>query len=85
MKPSDTVKWGIRGIRQRKMRAALTILGIMVGTAAVIALVSQTEGIQSSILGQIKNLINPFLIRIYEKNGETGTVKRLTSQGRGIT
>jgi putative ABC transport system permease protein len=63
MKPSDTVKWGIRGIRQRKMRAALTILGIMVGTAAVIALVSQTEGIQSSILGQI-NKLGPTTINI---------------------
>lgn len=56
MRPSDTVKWGIRGIRQRKMRAALTVLGILVGTAAVIALVSQTEGIQTSILGQINKL-----------------------------
>lgn len=56
MKPSDTVKWGIRGIRQRKLRAALTILGIMIGTAAVIALVSQTEGIQTSILDQINKL-----------------------------
>lgn len=56
MKPSDTVKWGIRGIRQRKLRAALTILGIMIGTASVIALVSQTEGIQSSILEQVNKL-----------------------------
>jgi putative ABC transport system permease protein len=56
MKPADTVKWGIRGIRQRKMRAALTILGIIIGTASVVALVSQTEGIQSSILGQIDKL-----------------------------
>jgi putative ABC transport system permease protein len=63
MKPSDTVKWGVRGIRQRKMRAALTVLGIMVGTAAVIALVSQTEGIQSSILGQI-NKLGPTTINI---------------------
>jgi putative ABC transport system permease protein len=56
MRPSDTVKWGVRGIRQRKARAALTILGIMIGTASVIALVSQTQGIQSSILGQIDKL-----------------------------
>lgn len=56
MKTSDTLKWGIRGIRQRKLRAALTILGIMVGTAAVIALVSQTDGIQVSIVSEINKL-----------------------------
>ncbi len=56
MKTADTIRWGVRGIRQRKMRTALTILGIVIGTAAVIALVSQTAGIQSSILGQIDKL-----------------------------
>jgi len=56
MKLSDTVRWGTRGIRQRKLRAALTILGIMIGTAAVIALVSQTQGISASINDQINQL-----------------------------
>ncbi len=48
--------WGTRGIRQRKMRSALTVLGIIVGTAAVIALVSQTQGIQNSIIDQVNQL-----------------------------
>jgi putative ABC transport system permease protein len=56
MRLSDTVRWGTRGIRQRKLRAALTILGIMIGTAAVIALVSQTQGISTSINNQINQL-----------------------------
>jgi ABC-type lipoprotein release transport system permease subunit len=56
MKISDSILWGLRGIRQRKLRAALTILGILVGTAAVIALVSQTQGIQTSIIGQMDKL-----------------------------
>jgi len=56
MKISDSFLWGLRGIWQRKLRAALTILGILVGTAAVIALVSQTQGIQTSIIGQIDKL-----------------------------
>jgi putative ABC transport system permease protein len=56
MKLSDTIRWGTRGIKQRKLRAALTILGIMIGTAAVIALVSQTQGISASINDQINQL-----------------------------
>ncbi|MDI9644694.1 MAG: ABC transporter permease [Candidatus Verstraetearchaeota archaeon] len=68
MKPSDIIRWGLRGIRQRKLRAALTVLGIMVGTAAVVALVSQTEGIQASILEQV-NRLGPNTISIRPSSG----------------
>jgi ABC-type antimicrobial peptide transport system permease subunit len=53
---ADTLRWGSRGIRQRKLRSALTILGIVIGVAAVIALVSQTEGISGSINSQFNKL-----------------------------
>jgi putative ABC transport system permease protein len=56
MRTADTLRWGTKGIKQRKLRAALTILGIMIGTAAIIALTSQTQGIQVSIVGQIDKL-----------------------------
>jgi putative ABC transport system permease protein len=56
MRASDTIRWGTKGISQRKLRAALTILGIMIGTAAIIALTSQTQGIQVSIIGEIDKL-----------------------------
>lgn len=52
----DVLRWGFKGIRERKLRAALTILGIVIGTAAVISLVSQTEGIQKSIIDQMNKL-----------------------------
>ncbi|HRU81691.1 MAG TPA: ABC transporter permease, partial [Candidatus Methanomethylicus sp.] len=63
MKASDTLGWGIRGIRQRKLRAVLTILGIMIGVASVVALVSQTQGIQYSIIDQV-NKLGPTSINI---------------------
>jgi putative ABC transport system permease protein len=56
MRTTDTLRWGTKGIKQRKLRAALTILGIMIGTAAIIALTSQTQGIQVSIIGEIDKL-----------------------------
>ncbi|MGQ9760039.1 MAG: ABC transporter permease [Candidatus Methanomethylicaceae archaeon] len=68
MRTSDVLKWGIRGISERKLRAALTILGIMVGTAAVIALVSQTEGIQTSIVDQM-NKLGPNTISLRPASG----------------
>ena len=73
MKTMDTLRWGYRGIRQRKLRAALTILGIMIGVASVIALVSQTEGIQSNIVNQI-NQLGPTTISIRPSS----TVTQLT-------
>src|SRR5512141_2199396 len=39
-----------------KMRSALTILGIVIGVAAVIALVSVGRGAQSSITSQIESI-----------------------------
>ncbi len=63
MKASDAIGWGIRGIRQRKLRAALTVLGILIGVASVVALVSQTQGIQYSILDQV-NKLGPTTINI---------------------
>ena len=56
MRFSDVLIWGFRGIRQRKLRSALTIIGIMVGSAALIALISQTQGIQVSILAEVDKL-----------------------------
>ena len=56
MRASDTIRWGTKGLKQRKLRAALTVLGIMIGTAAIIALTSQTQGIQVSIIGEIDKL-----------------------------
>ncbi len=64
MKFTDIIKWGIRSLRERKLRAILTILGIVVGTTAIIALVSQTEGIQFSIIEQMSKLgPNTILLR----------------------
>jgi len=63
MKASDTLGWGIRGIKRRKLRAMLTILGIMIGVASVVALVSQTQGIQYSIIDQV-NKLGPTSINI---------------------
>ncbi len=42
-----------RNIRERKTRSALTILGIMVGVGAVIALISTGFGVQAAIMDQL--------------------------------
>jgi putative ABC transport system permease protein len=69
MRASDTIRWGVRGIKQRKLRAFLTILGIMIGTAAIIALTSQTAGVEESIVAQINTLgSNTITVRASSSN-----------------
>jgi len=44
------------GVRTHKLRSSLTILGIVIGVAAVIALMSIGEGVQTQILSQIESM-----------------------------
>lgn len=56
MKLRDALWLGSKGIRERKTRAAITILTVIVGVASIIALVSQTTGIQVSIVNTLSSL-----------------------------
>ncbi len=51
-----TVRMALRALGANKLRAALTMLGVIIGVAAVIALMSIGRGIQASIQGQIQSL-----------------------------
>ena len=56
MRLQDSLWLGSKGIRERKTRAAITILSVVIGVASIIALVSQTTGIQVSIVSTLSSL-----------------------------
>jgi putative ABC transport system permease protein len=56
MRATDVLWLGFKGFRERKLRAAITILSVVIGVASIIALVSQTTGIQTSIVGELQSL-----------------------------
>ena len=56
MRIQDTLWLGFKNLRGRKLRAALTILGVVIGVASIIALVSQTSGIQASVVNSLQSL-----------------------------
>ncbi|MFH1821792.1 MAG: ABC transporter permease [Methanobacteriota archaeon] len=45
-----------RNLTQRRLRSALTTLGVIIGIAAIVGMVSATQGISSSISGELEKL-----------------------------
>ena len=54
MKVSDVFSYAFSAIKLRKLRAGLTILGVVVGIAAIVALLSITQGLQATINKQLQ-------------------------------
>jgi putative ABC transport system permease protein len=53
MKTYDIFGYSFSAIRLRKLRAALTTLGVIIGIAAIVALLSITQGLQATITDQL--------------------------------
>jgi putative ABC transport system permease protein len=56
MKLNDIMSMSFSSLTHRKLRSWLTVLGIVVGVAAVVALVSIGEGLQQSVQNQLGRL-----------------------------
>ena len=54
MKASDVFSFAFGAIKLRKLRAGLTTLGVVVGIAAIVALLSISQGLQSTITEQLQ-------------------------------
>jgi putative ABC transport system permease protein len=54
MKVRDVFSYSYSAIKLRKLRAALTTLGVVIGIAAIVALLSITQGLQTTITGQLE-------------------------------
>jgi putative ABC transport system permease protein len=54
MKMFDVFSYSFSAIKLRKLRAALTTLGVIIGIAAIVALLSITQGLQTTITSQLE-------------------------------
>jgi putative ABC transport system permease protein len=54
MKVSDIFSYAFSAIKLRKLRAGLTTLGVVIGIAAIVALLSITQGLQTAIAVQLQ-------------------------------
>lgn len=57
----ENVRIALRAIFANKMRSILTVLGVMIGVAAVIAVVSLVQGLQKKISSDLENVGSTFI------------------------
>ncbi len=67
MNAKDIFWLGYKDLSEKKIRTALTIVMVMIGIAAIIALVSQTTGISSSISSSLSSLGPTTIILVSSK------------------
>jgi putative ABC transport system permease protein len=56
MRPLDLFRFSVRALRERKLRAVLTIIGIVIGPATIVALVGATQGYSNASTSQFSSL-----------------------------
>ncbi|MEL9997493.1 MAG: ABC transporter permease, partial [Sulfolobales archaeon] len=52
----DVIRLAFNALRERRLRSALTILGIAIGPAAMVAIIGTTEGYMDTIVSQLQAL-----------------------------
>jgi len=53
---SDTFKLAYKALRDRKLRSFLTILGIMIGSAIILALIASSSGLSAGVQSQVSKI-----------------------------
>ena len=69
MKARDTLGYAFGAIRLRKLRSGLTTLGIVIGIAAIVALLSFTQGFQVAISGQFQEGLSTDVVTVSPGGG----------------
>jgi putative ABC transport system permease protein len=84
MRPTDLIRLALSRLGTGKLRTALTMLGIIIGVASVVALVSVAEGATKGISDQLQSLgtnlvtVSPGFTRTGATRGAIGSATTLT-------
>ena len=74
MKARDVFGYSFNAIKLRKLRAGLTTLGVVIGIAAIVALLSITQGLQATITDQLQQGLSANSLIVYAgSNGMFGS------------
>jgi putative ABC transport system permease protein len=81
MKTFDIFGYAFSAIRLRKLRAALTTLGVIIGIAAIVALLSITQGLQTTITNSLQQGLSTNTLIV---TAGTSALATATSGGGGF-
>ena len=56
MRTSDIFKLAFKALRDRKLRSLLTIVGIMIGSAIILALIASSSGLSAGVQSQVSKI-----------------------------
>ena len=79
----ESIRIALEGLQSNKLRSILTMLGIIIGVGAVIAMVSIGLGVQQKVQSSIASLGSNLLIVMPGSNAPPGTVR--LAAGSNIT
>ncbi|MFP4112597.1 MAG: ABC transporter permease [Candidatus Woesearchaeota archaeon] len=75
----DYFNLSVNGLKQRKLRSWLTMLGIFVGIATIVALISLGQGLENVIISQFSFLSADMITVTASTNTQTGVFSDLTN------
>ncbi len=68
MSSFDLIKMAIRNLLKRKLRTFLTVLGVIVGTASIVVMISVGIGMNDGYRKQIEQMGSLYVIDVYSPN-----------------
>jgi putative ABC transport system permease protein len=75
----ESLRTALTGLTTNKLRAALTMLGIIIGVGSVVALMSIGEGVEETITGEIQGLGSNLLFITARRADDTAPPAYLTT------
>ncbi len=78
MNLAESLRVALRALGANKLRSALTMLGIVIGVAAVIALVAAGQGVQASVTEQLRGMGTNLLVIYAGRPGAGDSFRSLT-------
>lgn len=84
MNPSNLLKLAIRALQRNKLRALLTMLGIIIGVASVITMMSIGEGSKQSINASLSSM-GSNMITVMPASNEPGGARMMGSNMKILT
>lgn len=73
MKKSDLFKTAFRNLKNRKTRTRLTVIGVVIGTCAIVIMVSIGVGIDKMLTAQFESNTSLSKITVYQGYNDDGT------------